>query len=284
MIPIANPCEAPDLVLRPSGLERPYGSYAHDLYRMWVGASTGAGTEAYVWARSFEAALEAFVNWLDDENLCGDFVTIGIAELEDAALQLGFPTSVAHDPQHPDFQQVLEKAEEDLTLVTGHTTMQNCPNPGYFVSHDWGGDELDWKQHLDVVRGSYGLCSNHNFIPGDIVYALKDDIYDPVPSWEAGHAFRVTRTGSRELVIESLTTGEEYDLDEDYFGGFSLKRPTPAPASRRTGYSVPDDEEKKRMMDFFFPKSTLPKSRPGGGGFLGLPRRGPFRIKSFFRR
>jgi hypothetical protein len=40
----------------------------------------------------------------------------------------------------------------------------------------------------------------------------------------------------------------------------------------------PDEKEKKRQMGFFFPKSTLPKPREGGGGFLGVSRfRNPFR-------
>lgn len=36
--------------------------------------------------------------------------------------------------------------------------------------------------------------------------------------------------------------------------------------------------EEERVRDFFFPKDTLPKGRPGGGGFLGIRRpKNPFR-------
>jgi hypothetical protein len=270
MIPIANLCEAPELRLQGKTIEALH--FTRSLFQMRAGASSGAGVEAYVWARSFEDALEVFVDWLDDENLCGMFVTVGIAELEDAADELGLPRAVAHDDQHPNYWRVVEKAEEDLTLVTGHTTMKNCPNPGYFLSYDWGGEELDLSQNLEVARESYRECRGHAFLPGDVVWALADDAELEITR---GTKFQVMYTDTETV---DVTGGDWEDLElESGFAAEFLGTEPPLPA-RRTGYSVPDEEEKKRQMDFFFPKSTLPKPREGGGGFLGVSRfRNPFR-------
>ena len=88
-----------------------------------------------VFADSDESAFETAVEWLDD-NAPGHLVSIGDNELKEAAEELG----IAFDPQDiaglP--EKVLEKAEEDLTVI-GHTTLKNGQ---YVISHEWTFDEL----------------------------------------------------------------------------------------------------------------------------------------------
>ena len=276
MIPIANPCAALELRLNSRGDIVKNAYEKTDLFEMWAGSE-----RAYVWAKSFTDALEAFVDWLDEEGKCGPFATIGISDLEDAADDLGIPRAVAHAPQHPDFYKVVETAEANLglTLVGGHTTLQNCPNPGYFESSNWGGDELHWTVHLDVVQRSYAGCGGHDFLPGEIVWA-----YDDIEGYEIleGDRLKVIWTSPSTIQVEDTNTQEEVTIDEDYLKLLS-RVPVLRPQMPSPPRTVTSEEEKRRMMDFFFPKSTLPKSRPGGGGFLGMPR-GPLRIENFFGR
>lgn len=119
------------------------------LYRMWFGAY---GTKLYVWADSFESAFEEGVEWLDD-NAPGNLTDLDEGDLRSAADEIGVTWQDSWpDWDDADFQRVIEKAEEDLTLI-GHTTLKHGR---YIPSHEWGGDDVtDPDEIRDVVERSY---------------------------------------------------------------------------------------------------------------------------------
>lgn len=144
--PIINPSELPT-----RGWDR------KQLFKMW--ACTYAPEHGYVWADNFEDAFEEWVEYLD--TVCqGCFVTVGEAELKEAAEDLG----VEWDDQWPEwgdpkFIEVVEHAEADLTAI-GHTTLKSGT---HIRSDEWGGGEVSdeeeaevWQVCADAYAEEYG--------------------------------------------------------------------------------------------------------------------------------
>ena len=128
------------------------------LFELWFGAY--GSTNVFVWADGFESAFETAVEWLDDEEYCGVFVTVDEDDLREAAEEEGLDAAaVLRDMKAGDWNEDVEKmtqrAEADLTMI-GHTSLPNCEKavgggPLYIPSWEWGGREVSAKLELDKV-------------------------------------------------------------------------------------------------------------------------------------
>jgi hypothetical protein len=113
------------------------------LYRFRFGAY--GETVVDVFADTDEAAFEIAVEWLD-ECAPGHLVTIGDAELREAADELGLAMPVVHDCaggwddawSDSRWAKIIEHAERDLTII-GHTTLKHG---AYLRSWEWTLTEL----------------------------------------------------------------------------------------------------------------------------------------------
>ncbi len=97
------------------------GDYDTDsLFKMWWSHGSYESHSVYVWADSFDDAFEVLVEYLDD-NAPGALTNIGVAELKEAAKDLGISWQKSW-PNHDDeqFQKVVEHAEIDLTDWAHH--------------------------------------------------------------------------------------------------------------------------------------------------------------------
>jgi hypothetical protein len=113
------------------------------LYRFRFGEHGETVVDCF--ADSAEDAFEIAVEWLDD-NAPGHLVTIGDAELKEAAEELGLAMPVVHDCaggwddawSEGIGAKIIEHAERDLTII-GHTTLENGQ---YILSHEWTFSEI----------------------------------------------------------------------------------------------------------------------------------------------
>lgn len=128
------------------------------LFKLWFGAY--GETHVYVWADGFDSAFEEAVEWLDDEGLCGAFVTLDESDIRDAAEARGLDgddilARMKGGDWDDDVSNVVQDAETDLTMI-GHTTLTNCENqlgngPLYIPSWEWGGNEVKDKKERQFV-------------------------------------------------------------------------------------------------------------------------------------
>lgn len=102
-------------------------------------------THVVVLAAHLEDALESALEWLDD-NAPGLLHTIGPAQYEEAAKELGIPWNRGI-VNSADMDRICEIAEADMTMVT-HTTLEhgNC-----IPSWEWHVREL-MADELKIVK------------------------------------------------------------------------------------------------------------------------------------
>jgi len=178
------------------------GSDDYKLFLMWAG-QVGT-TFAWVWVPSydgFDTAFEEFVEYLDDNGLCGYFQSIDVEDLQESARELDIEWQ--DDWPNPsdwdrDWERVVQHAEADLTLI-GHTQLK-CGE--YIASYEWGGDEIDdravWQE---IARRSLKEEQGHEWLPGDRAHYVDPEADDDGEVDLTGD-YEVTRVWYNDVTLE----------------------------------------------------------------------------------